>query len=300
ARIARVLTGRSVGLVLSGGGARAYAHVGAIRALREHQVPIDFVGGASMGAIIAAGLGMGWSDEEADRRIRQAFVASSPLDDIAFPLIAMTRGEKVRDRLYEHFGDVCISDLRTPFFAVSSNLTTGAYQIHRQGRLVEALRASIALPGVMPPATQGNEVLVDGAVLNNFPADVMSDWHLGPVLGVDVTRGRSITARDVARPSSVFRWIASGAWRQGPPIVSLLRRAATVPTGRDLRAARESVDLLVTPDMTGVEIRDWQAYDAAVAAGYRAMSAALEKQSVPISELRRRPTLDEQSGRKWS
>lgn len=300
ARIARVLTGRSVGLVLSGGGARAYAHVGAIRALREHQVPIDFVGGASMGAIIAAGLGMGWSDEEADRRIRQAFVASSPLDDIAFPLIAMTRGEKVRDRLYEHFGDVCISDLWTPFFAVSSNLTTGAYQIHRQGRLVEALRASIALPGVMPPATQGNEVLVDGAVLNNFPADVMSDWHLGPVLGVDVTRGRSITARDVARPSSVFRWIASGAWRQGPPIVSLLMRAATVPTGRDLRAARESVDLLVTPDMTGVEIRDWQAYDTAVAAGYRAMSTALEAQSTPITELRRRPTLDEQNGRKWS
>lgn len=300
ARLARVLTGQSVGLVLSGGGARAYAHVGAIRALRERGVPIDFIGGASMGAIVAAGLGMGWSDIEADRRLREAFVASSPLDDIAFPLIAMTRGEKVRERLHEHFGDTCISDLWLPYFAVSSNLTTGAYQIHRRGRLVDALRATIALPGVMPPATQGDDVLVDGAVLNNFPADVMSAQHLGPVVGVDVTRGRSITAKDVARPSSVYRWILSGAWRQGPPIVSLLMRAATVPTGRDLRAARESVDLLVTPDMTGVEIRDWEAYDPAVVAGYKAMTAAMDKLDGPVTDLRRRPALEEHTGRKWA
>ena len=65
-RIARTITGLSVGLVLSGGGARAYAHVGAIRALREADVPIDFVGGASMGAIVAAGLAMGWDDAEID------------------------------------------------------------------------------------------------------------------------------------------------------------------------------------------------------------------------------------------
>ncbi|MDP1987996.1 patatin-like phospholipase family protein [Phenylobacterium sp.] len=299
ARMARVLTGQSIGLVLSGGGARAYAHVGAVRALRERGVPIDFIGGSSMGAIVAAGLGMGWSDAEADRRIREAFVASSPLDDIAFPLIAMTRGDKVRDRLFEHFGDTRISDLWLPFFAVSSNLTTGAYQVHRSGRLVDALRATIALPGVMPPATQGDEVLVDGAVLNNFPADVMSAMHLGPIIGIDVTRGRSITAKDVARPDSVLRWILSGAWRQGPPIVSLLMRAATVPTGRDLRAARESVDLLVTPDMTGVEIRNWEAYDPAVAAGYAAMIAALDRLETPVTELRRRPAISEASGSRW-
>ncbi len=104
-RLARVLTGQSVGLVLSGGGARAYAHIGAIRALHERGVPIDFVGGVSMGAIIAAGLAMGWDDAELETRIRKAFVESSPLDDIAFPLIAMTHGDKVRERLAEHFGD---------------------------------------------------------------------------------------------------------------------------------------------------------------------------------------------------
>lgn len=287
-RMARVLTGRSVGLVLSGGGARAYAHVGAIRALRERGVPIDFVGGASMGAIMAAGVAMGWDEAEMDRRIRAAFVTTSPLDDIAIPLIAMTLGEKVRARLHEHFGDIQIADLWLPFFCVSSNLTTGAYHLHRRGNLRGALRASISLPGVMPPAVDGNNVLVDGAVMKNFPTDVMRSLMLGPIVGVDVTRGRNLTADDVARPSSVWRWILSGEWRKGPPIVGLLMRAATVSTGRDLIAAREATDLLILPKVDGVDIRDWKAFEPAVDAGYAATLAALDKLERPVTELRRK------------
>jgi NTE family protein len=176
---------------------------------------------------------------------------------------------------------------------VSSNLTTGAYHVHRAGLLRRALRASIALPGVMPPATEGQNVLVDGAVMKNFPADLMRANHLGPIIGVDVTRGRSITADDVARPESVWRWLMSGQWRKGPPIVSLLMRAATVSSGRDLAAARVATDVLVTPEVTGVEIRDWSAFEPAVAAGYAAMSAALDKLDRPATELRRRQAMDE-------
>jgi len=294
-RLARVLTGQSVGLVLSGGAARAYAHVGAIRALHERNVPIDFVGGVSMGAIIAAGLAMGWDDEEADRRIRDAFVDSSPLDDIALPLLAMTHGIKVSERLAHHFGDTHIGDLWLPFFCLSSNLTTGTYQMHRQGLLRRALRASISLPGVLPPATIDNEVLVDGAVLKNFPADIMRSIHLGPVVGVDVTASRSITADDVARPSSIWRWIRSGEWRKGPPIVSVLMRSATISAGPDLAAARAATDVLVQPDVSKIEIRDWDAYEPAVAAGHRAMIEALDKLDRPVQDLRRRPSLSEQA-----
>lgn len=293
ARLARVITGQSVGLVLSGGGARAYAHVGAIKALREAGVPIDFVGGASMGAIVSAGVALGWDDTELEMRIRHAFVESSPLDDIALPLLAMTRGEKVRERLYEHFGDVDIADLWLPFFCVSSNLTTGAYQLHRRGSLRRALRASISLPGVMPPVAFDNNVLVDGAVMKNFPADIMRSFHLGPIVGIDVTRGRSITADDV-KPTSVWRWIFSGDWRRGPPIVSLLMRAATVSSGRDLAAAREATDLLVLPRLDGVEIRNWKAFDPAVASGYATTMEALNKLPAPVTDLRRRRSLAQQ------
>jgi NTE family protein len=292
-RLARILTGQSVGLVLSGGGARAYAHVGAIKALRERGVPVDFVGGSSMGAIVGAGLAMGWGEAEMDRRLHEAFVDTSPLDDIALPLLAMTHGVKVSERLSQHFGETQIADLWLPFFCLSSNLTTGAYQLHRRGLLRQALRASIALPGVMPPATDGQNVLVDGAVMKNFPADIMRAAQLGPIVGVDVTAARSITAKDVARPSSVWRWIWSGQWRLGPPIVSLLMRTATVSTGRDLAAARECTDVLVQPDVSKIEIRNWKAYDEAVEAGYRATLAALDKLSKPVTELRRRQSLHE-------
>lgn len=292
-RMARVLAGQSVGLVLSGGGARAYAHVGAIKALRERGVPIDFVGGSSMGAIVGAGLAMGWGEAEMDTRLHEAFVDTSPLDDMALPLLAMTHGLKVSARLAEHFGDTQIADLWLPFFCLSSNLTTGAYQLHRRGVLRHALRASIALPGVMPPATDGQNVLVDGAVMKNFPADIMRAAHLGPIVGVDVTTSRSITAKDVARPSSVWRWIRSGQWRLGPPIVSLLMRTATVSTGRDLAAAREATDVLIQPDVSGIEIRDWRAYDAAVEAGYHATLGVLDRFTRPIPELRRRVSLRE-------
>jgi len=294
-RLARVLTGQSVGLVLSGGGARAYAHVGAIKALRERGVPIDFVSGVSMGAIIAAGCAMGWDDAEMERRIREAFVDSSPLDDIALPLLAMTQGLKVSERLAQHFGETQIADLWLPFFCLSSNLTTGAYHLHRRGLLRHALRASISLPGVLPPATDGADVLVDGAVMKNYPADIMRASQLGPVVGVDVTTARSITAEDVARPSSVWRWVRSGQWRNGPPIVSLLMRAATVSTGRELAAAREATDVLVLPDVSGIEIRDWAAFDKAVEAGYRATLEALDRLPRPVSELRRRLSLAEEA-----
>ena len=292
-RIARVLTGQSVGLVLSGGGARAYAHAGAVKALRERGVPIDFVGGVSMGGVIAAGVAMGWSDAEMERRLHEAFVTTSPLDDIAVPLLAMTHGLKVNDRLHHHFGEVHIADLWLPFFCLSSNLTTGAYQMHRRGLLRKALRATISLPGILPPATDDNNVLVDGAVMKNFPADVMRMSQLGPIVGVDVTTGRSITADDVARPASIWRWFWSGQWRRGPPIVSLLMRAATVSTSRDLAAAREATDLLILPDMAKVEIRDFTAYAMAADVGYRATIAALDKLDIPVQALRRRASLAE-------
>jgi NTE family protein len=288
-RLARLITGRAVGLVLSGGAARAYAHVGAILALHEANVPIDLIGGVSMGAVIGAGLAMGWDDLELDRRIRQGFVESSPVDDLTLPLIAMTRGEKVRQRLNEHFGDRLICDLWLPLFCGTTNLTTGSYEVERHGLLREVLRASLSLPGVLPPVTVGEDVLVDGAVLNNFPADIMRGMHNGPIVGVDVGRGRSIEARDVQAPKSILRWLISGEWRNGPPIVSLLMRAATVTAARDTAESHLTTDVLVLPDVDQIEIRDWKAYDPAVAEGRRATLSALASLSGPVTELRRMP-----------
>ena len=296
ARMARFFTGMAVGLVLSGGGARAYAHIGAIKALRDSQTPIDFVCGTSMGAVIAAALAIGWDDEEINWRIRKAFVDSSPLDDIAFPMIAMTRGHKVEERLEEHFGEVQIADLWLPFFCVSSNLTLGTYQMHARGQLRWALRASISLPGILPPVNDGDNVLVDGGVMKNLPADVLRNMHRGPIVAVDVSRARGLSSTDVALPRSLWSWFWSGDWRQGPPIVALLMRAGTVSTGRDLIASRDASDVLVVPNLSGIDIRDWEAFDPAVRAGFVAMKSALERLHHPVSDIGRRESRNDYSG----
>ena len=112
-RVARLLTRRGVGLVLSGGGARGFAHLGIIRALREARVPHRFSSAASsIGAIIAAGVAMGWSDEEMQLRYRRSFVDTNPVNDYTFPFVALTRGRKVSRLLEREYGDVLIEDLR--------------------------------------------------------------------------------------------------------------------------------------------------------------------------------------------
>ncbi len=274
-RLARVLTGRSVAVVLSGGGARAYAHIGVLKALRELGVPVDLIGGTSMGAVIAAGAAIGWDAKEMDQRIREAFVQTSPLSDIAFPpLLALTRGAEVDRRLLQHFGDVEISDLWLPFFCVSTNLTTGLLKEHRAGRLRDALRASISLPGVLPPVVVGGEVLVDGALVRNLPADLMRERHDGLTIGVDVAEAAGLEPCDLELHPKGVRWLTSGGWLKGPPIVSVLIRSATLPTAKIMAlGVSEHLDVLIAPTLDGIGLQDWKAYDRAVEAGYHATMA---------------------------
>ncbi|MBL4595930.1 MAG: patatin-like phospholipase family protein [Robiginitomaculum sp.] len=274
-RIARTAAGRSVGLVLSGGGARAYAHIGAVRALREAKIPIDFCGGTSMGAIIAANVAMGWDDEQIEACIYQAFVTSNPVDDYILPVVSLTGGTKVKRRLERYFGDTQIENMELPFFCLSSNLTSGRSSIHRLGLLRQALGASIALPGILPPVVIDDQVHVDGGVLNNFPVDVMQDSHRGPVLGVDVTRVRGLEAKPFVDPPGFFKWVWKYGFREPPPIASVLMRSATLATS-NLDVRRSHADILILPEMEDVDLRDWKAFDKSTEAGYIATVKALE------------------------
>ncbi|MEM7493114.1 MAG: patatin-like phospholipase family protein, partial [Pseudomonadota bacterium] len=274
-RLARTMAGRSIGIVFSGGGARAYAHIGVVRAIRELGLPIDFAGGASMGAVVAACVAMGWDDDEIDRRIRKAFVKTNPLGDWRLPVVSMVKGHKVDARLNEHFGQAEIGDLKMPFFAVSTNLTDGAYRVHRRGLLRKALRASISLPGILPPVVDHGDVLVDGAVLNNFPADVMREFQRGFVIGCDVSRApEGLKAEDFIDPPGFAGWVRQNGFSSAPPIAGLLMRSATVSVNPN--AGRDLVDVLVLPKLQDIELRDWKAYDAAVQTGYDAAIEALK------------------------
>ena len=282
ARLARFLLGRAVGLVLSGGGARGLAHIGVVRALREAGIAFDLVAGSSMGAIIAAGVALEWTDEELSARVRHSFVDTNPLSDLALPFIAFTRGRKVSRLLRAQFGEVQVEDLWRPYFCISSNLTTARSVVHRDGPLWLALRASVAIPGLLPPVIERGEVLVNGGVMDNLPIDLMRAQHRGPVIGVNVgaTRGLTSAVEDL---ENVPLWRLLFKGRRGVPwIVPVLVRAGTISSDIQNELARRQADLLLVPPLEAVNILDWKAFDRAVEIGYRYASEQLAQTSFKL------------------
>ncbi len=276
-RLARLLTGHAVGIVLSSGGARGFAHVGVVRALREAGVPLDLLGGTSMGAVVAASVALEWDDEELSSRLRQAFVTSKPLRDFTIPLIALARGQKVTRLLREHFGEIEIEQLWRPCFCVSSNLTTASSQVHRTGSLWRALRASVAIPGLLPPIVENGEVLVDGGVIDGFPVGAMRGLHQGPLIGVNVSANRALEDVSECLETGSPWWRMRQRDSHTPGIVSLLMRAGTVSSEAQSRAVREQVTLLLEPPTHGVDLLDWGSFDRAVELGYAYTMRALEE-----------------------
>jgi len=283
ARLARFISGRAVGLVLAGGGARGFAHIGIMKALQEAGVPFDHLGGTSMGAIIAAGVAAEWDLQELSDRVRAAFVDANPLSDYTFPLIALVRGKRVSGLLQEAFGDVRIEELPKPFFCVSSDLTTGRIHEHRSGALWRALRASVALPGILPPVTHHGHLLVDGGVMNNLPVDVMRQRESGPIIASDVTGEIDLQVKDDRygeRPIWELLW---QRMRGTPSIVSILMRSGTVGSEAQRRVVREQADYLFEPTLPDIGLRDWKLFDRAVAEGYAHAQALIEKNGVPLT-----------------
>ncbi len=286
-RLARFIAGRAVGLVLAGGGARGFAHIGIIKALMEAQVPFDHLGGTSIGAVIAAGLAHEWSIEELTERMRDVFVTHNPLDDYTLPLIALLRGRKASDMLRANFGDARIEELPKPFFCISSDLTTGRIHEHRGGALWRALRASVALPGILPPVIYHGHLLVDGGVMNNLPVDVMREHAIGagPIIACDITGEIDLQAREENYGERPWRWFIKNRMRGHPSIVSILMRSGTVGSEAQRRIVREQADYLIEPPMPTIGLRDWKKFEQAIREGYETAVAFIEKNGVPLTHI---------------
>jgi NTE family protein len=212
-------------------------------------------------------------------RYRRSFVDSNPVNDYTFPFIALSRGHKVSRLLQREFGQVLIEDLRVPFFCISANLSSGRATEHGAGALWQALRASVAIPGVLPPVFRGEEVLVDGAAINNLPVDVMHRHQPGFVIGVDVGADRSFTA-DAAQGEGppLWKFFARRAdGRKRINIFQVLMRAGMVNSATAAAQQRELADLLLKPTLANIDLLNWKAFDRAIATGYEYACRALER-----------------------
>jgi predicted acylesterase/phospholipase RssA len=170
ARLARFLTGTAIGVVLGGGGARGFAHLGVLRALEEHGIPVDLIGGNSMGALIGAQYACGATLDEI-REQTQAFAAGG--ERLTLPVISLVSGRRVERDLRKMFGEKTIDDLWRPFFAAACNLSRGVTSVQDRGPLWRAVLASNSPAGLFPPVLQNGELLVDGAILENVPVEAM-------------------------------------------------------------------------------------------------------------------------------
>jgi predicted acylesterase/phospholipase RssA len=190
ARLARILAGRAIALVLGGGGARGYAHIGFLRAMEETGIPIDIVGGTSMGGILGGMVAMQFDSQKICAASKQ-YISNS--FDYTLPIASLISGKKIHSSLESVFGECRIEDLWLPYFCVAANLTQADQIVHRRGPVAEAIRSSISLPGVMLPCYHDGDLLVDGGVLNNLPVNVMRSVFKGnTVIAVDVEPKRDL------------------------------------------------------------------------------------------------------------
>lgn len=273
-RLLRILGGRATGLVLGGGAARGFAHLGVYRAMEQLGVPVDWVGGTSIGAIMGAAIAHDWGVDQAIANTREAFVGGKPFGDYTLPVISLLRGRRMQ-RLSARFFPGAIEDLPIPFFCVSSNLGTGNVNLHERGLVWQATCASAALPGVMPPAVHQGQLAVDGAMLNNLPVDLMQDKLVGQVVAVDLTSRRQteVAFDEVPSPWAVLRGrLLPFSKRFGkryslPGAATMMLKATELGTRHRVLELASRADLLLRPPVGRFSMLSVQHFDEVVAAG---------------------------------
>jgi len=277
---ARRIAGRALGIVLSGGGARAFAHLGALEELREAGLQFDRVAGVSLGSLVAAAMAAGFSPAETYAAFRRGFVDTNPTNDFGLPVYSLIRGAKTRRLLREAFGERRIEELPLRFFSMSCDLVARETVLHRTGPVADAVYASLAIPGVFPPVATSGRLLVDGGVLDNLPVAAMAGTGEGPVIAVDVT-GRTGSFRHRERPAigrigRAVRRVLTGSEAEIPRLGETIMRSVTVGSIDTVIAARLHSDLVITPRVELIGLTDWTAFSRVVELGRQAAREALD------------------------
>jgi predicted acylesterase/phospholipase RssA len=277
---ARRLVGRSLGIVLSGGGARALAHLGVIEELSSAGLRFDRIAGVSLGSLVAAATAIGLEPAAAYEAFERNLVATNPARDFTIPTYSVIRGAKARTVLDEEFGDRRIEALPVRFFCLSCDLVAREAVVHRTGPVADAVYSSLAIPGVFPPvATADGQLLVDGGVLDNLPVATMARTGEGPVIAVDVT-GRIGQFERTRRPGLEragrrLRRAMTGSDAPIPRLGETIVRTVTAGSIDTVAAARLHADVVITPGVEGIGLMDWGALARARELGRVAAREAL-------------------------
>ncbi|KAJ3068529.1 Neuropathy target esterase [Podochytrium sp. JEL0797] len=233
ARIARRLLNKSIGLALGGGGARGIAHLSIIRALEEAGIPIDMIGGTSMGSFVA-GLYARENDHVSiyGRAKHVSMLLSSKWRqflDLTYPITSLFTGHELNRAIWKCFYETQIEDCWLPYFAVSVNITDSRIEVHRSGYMWRYIRASMSLCGYFPPLCDDGKMLVDGGYLNLVPVDVLIDKGADVAIAVDVSLGYNTSPVTYGDSLSGW-WLCFARWVPG-----LVSSYGQIPTLNDIQ-----------------------------------------------------------------
>jgi len=283
-RLGRVVSRNTVGLVLSGGGARGFAHLGVMRAMEEAGIGFDRVAGTSIGAVMAAYAAMDLPAQEMIQAARKAFRTSPTGDYNLVPLLSLISGNRLRrvidsavvDSMGQH---IDIEDLWKGYFCITSNYSAAREAVQTRGPLARSIRASVSIPGALPPVMLNGELHTDGGTFNNFPTDVMARRGAARIIGVDLLRERDhrYDMADVPGPLELIRDKLRGRGRKYrlPSLTSLLLNTSMMYSYARQQEAQSLVDLHFAPRVSNFGLLEWSSFDRIVDAGYRDAVAQL-------------------------
>ncbi|XP_045760785.1 neuropathy target esterase sws isoform X12 [Maniola jurtina] len=289
-RLARWLTGTAVGLVLGGGGARGAAHVGMIRAIQEAGIPIDMVGGVSIGAFMGALWCMERNITTVTQKARdwsqKMTQWGKQLMDLTYPATSMFSGRQFNTTIKSTFGEVHIEDLWLPYFTVTTDISSSCMRVHRHGSLWRYIRASMSLSGYMPPLCDpvDGHLLLDGGYVNNLPADVMRSLGAKHILAIDVGSQDDTDLTNYGDDLSGW-WLLWKRWNpfttpvKVPNLPDIQSRLAYVSCNRQLEEVKSSDYCeYIRPPIDSYKTLQFGSFDEIREVGYRHGSAYFEGQ----------------------
>lgn len=256
-----------IGLALSGGGALGMAHIGALQALQEHHVPLHCIAGTSAGAIVAAAVAFDIPLAEVAQRARK--VTWRTIARPTLPRMGLVRNDALRTILAPYFDGACIEEAHIPLAIVATDLTRAERVVLKSGSIIDALLASTCLPGFFAPVVDGERLLVDGGVAENFPVSVLGE------LGADIKIGVNVN-----------RWIADGRPRHLFGVIS--KTLAIMNAHPHLPHENE---IFIEPRLATYSVSDFAKAEQLIALGYREAVLRMDDVHALIAQWTARPSL---------
>ena len=283
-RLCRFLTGKAICLVLGGGGARGCAHIGLLRALQELNIPIDCIGGTSIGSAVASSFALGINANDLVNIIDKFWIEDRPFKDYTLPVVSLVTGRRLNKTLKKLYGDVQIEDLWVKYFSVSANLTRAHTVVHKDGPVWLGVRSSMSIPGHIPPISIDGELHVDGGVLNNLPVDVMREIcngiaianNVSPAVDLKMTGSSDGTYSGWDYMLNVLK--PASRKLEVPSIIKILLRAGTLYSVKAIHVSKAMADIYMNPPIDNFHMLDFEMAHEIEEVGYKYAVEIMDKQ----------------------